>query len=62
MHEARLNGARNDLRSAQWSYDQATVRYEAAKTEYLSTGEDLDRARTRLAGLEAMEDPEGASA
>lgn len=56
-HDALLNGARNDLRSAQFAHDQADKRYEDAKTEFLRTGEILDRAKARLAELEATPDP-----
>jgi acylphosphatase len=54
-HEAMINGARNDLRTLEHAHDRAVKRYEDAKVEFLATGDRLDAAKARLAGLLAQE-------
>lgn len=63
-HEARINGAKNDVatlarshRAAKNRYEDFLARYEEAKAKMLSTGERLDEAKARLRELEAMDDP-----
>lgn len=47
LEELPLNGAKNDLRSAEEAHKRAERRYEDAKIEFLRTGEIRDRARAR---------------
>ena len=51
-HEARLNGARNSVKSMEWTYARAEKAYEDAKSRLLRAGSDLDLARFNLEMLE----------
>lgn len=55
MHDALVNGARNDMRSAMSAYAAAQARYAGAEQELERTTAELRAATERLAALEASD-------